>query len=147
MTTKPTKTSKVWNISLWIAQLILAGMFLMAGYLKSFLPIPELSQIIPMAGEMPGLTRFIGVSELAGGLGLLLPAGLRILPRLTIVAAYALGVVMVLALLFHIQRGEYASIGINVVLGVIAFFIGWGRTSKAPIRERGFAGNVDRQRA
>src|SRR5690606_21188374 len=107
MATKPTKSSKLWNVFLWIGQLILAGMFLMAGYMKTFVPIPELSQVIPMAGEMPGLTRFIGVSELAGGIGLLLPAALRILPQLTIAAAYALGVVMVLAILFHIQRGEY----------------------------------------
>lgn len=140
-----TKPSKVWNVFLWIGQVILAGMFLMAGYMKTFVPIPELSQVIPMAGEMPGLTRFIGVSELAGGLGLLLPAALRILPQLTIVAAYALGVVMILAILFHIQRGEYAALPITFALGAIAFLVGWGRTSKSPIRARSYQGKVSKQ--
>ncbi|HLT74843.1 MAG TPA: DoxX family protein [Ohtaekwangia sp.] len=147
MATKPTKSSKLWNVFLWIGQLILAGMFLMAGYMKTFVPIPELSQVIPMAGEMPGLTRFIGVSELAGGIGLLLPAALRILPQLTIAAAYALGVVMVLAILFHIQRGEYDALPTTFVLGAIAFFVGWGRTSKAPIRARSSESTVSKQTA
>src|SRR5690606_41168198 len=104
-------------------------------------------QVIPMAGEMPGLTRFIGVSELAGGIGLLLPAALRILPQLTIAAAYALGVVMVLAILFHIQRGEYDALATTFVLGAIAFFVGWGRTSKAPIRARSSESTVSKQTA
>ena len=133
MNTKITKRSKAWHVALWIVQVLLAGVFLMAGWMKTFVPLPELAETIPMAAELPTLTRFIGVSELAGGLGLLLPASLRIFPRLTIAAAYALGIVMVLALFFHIFRGEYSAIGTNVVLGLMAFVIAWGRTSKAPI--------------
>lgn len=133
MTAKHVKKSKGWHISLWIVQVLLAAMFLMAGYMKTFIPIPELSRIIPMAAEMPGLTRFIGVSEILGGLGLLLPAALRILPRLTILAAAALAVVMVLALIFHLSRGENESIGTNIILGLMASLIVWGRLQKAPI--------------
>ena len=133
MTTVHTKKSKTWHLALWILQVMLAGIFLMAGFMKTFVPIPELSQTLPMASELPTLTRFIGLSELAGGLGLLVPAGLRILPRLTIIAAYAVGLVMVLAFLFHVFRGEYAAIGTNIVLGLVALLIGWGRTYKAPI--------------
>ena len=86
-----------------------------------------------MAGEMPLLIRFIGVSELAAGLGLLLPAALRVAPRLTVAAAAGLALVMVLAVGFHMGRGEYSAIGTNVVLGGLAGVVAWGRVQKAPI--------------
>jgi len=133
MTTEKSKKSKTWHVALWIAQILLAGMFFMVGFTKTFTPLPELTQSIPIAADMPVLIRFIGISELAGGIGLLLPAALRVLPRLTVTAAYALGLVMVLALLFHAWRGEYPAIPTNIVLAAVAFLIAWGRTSKAPI--------------
>lgn len=136
MTTKHTKKSNVWHVTLWVAQILLAGMFLMIGFMKTFVPIPELSKIVPIAAEMPALIRFIGVSELAGGLGLLLPAALRIWPHLTPLAAAGLVVVMLLAMIFHITRGESSSIGTNIVLGVLAALIAWGRVYKAPIGAR-----------
>ena len=136
MTTKHVKKSKTWNVILWIAQVLVAGMFLMVGLMKTFTPLQELSKIMPMAAEMPLLTRFIGLSELAGGLGLLLPAALRIRPQLTVLAAAALGFVMVLALIYHLVRGEFSAIGTNIVLGVVAAFIAWGRYTKAPITSR-----------
>src|SRR5687768_13102625 len=116
MTTKHVKRSKAWHISLWIVQILLAGMFLMVGFMKTATQIDELSKTVPLAAEMPWLIRFVGISELAAGLGLLLPAALRILPRLTVLAAAALSLVMVLALLFHVMRGEYSAIGTNILL-------------------------------
>ena len=136
MATTHTEKSRGWHVALWTAQALLAGMFLMAGSMKTFIPIAQLSQSLPMAAELPGLTRFIGVCELAGGLGLLLPAALRVLPRLTVVASFGLGLVMVLAMAYHVSRGEYSGIGINIVLALIALFIAWGRTSKAPVSAR-----------
>lgn len=133
MTTKLVKRSKAWHISLWIVQILLAGMFLMVGFMKTATPIQELSETVPLAAEMPWLIRFIGISELAAGLGLLLPAALRVQPRLTVLAAAALLLVMVLAMLFHLVRGEYSAIGTNIVLGVLAGLVAWGRLYKAPI--------------
>lgn len=78
----------------------------------------------------------IGVSEVLGGIGLILPALLRVLPRLTIVAALSLATVMLLAMLLHVVRGEYAVIGANLMLGAAAIFIVWGRTRRAPIAPR-----------
>ena len=145
MTTKHVKGSKAWHISLWIAQILLAGMFLMAGFMKTFIPLAELSAIIPMAAEMPVLIRFIGVSELAGGLGLLLPAALRIRPQLTVLAAAALALVMLLAMIFHIARDESSSLGMNIFLGILAATIAWGRFHKAPIASRSVrTGSVER---
>ena len=137
MTTKhTTQSNKIWNIGLWIGQLLLAAMFLMVGFMKTFTPLSELSKIMPMAAEMPWFTRFVGVSELAGGLGLLLPAALRIKPILTAWAAAALALVMVLAFLYHLQRGEYAALGTNVTLALIAGVVAWGRFYKVRITDR-----------
>lgn len=136
MATNKKTGSKGWNIVLWIAQVLLAAMFLMVGAMKTFIPIDELSATLPLAAEMPGLTHFIGISELAGGLGLILPAALRILPHLTIVAAWAICLVMILALLFHLFRSEYSALPTNLILALIAAFVAWGRKVKSPIHQK-----------
>jgi uncharacterized membrane protein YphA (DoxX/SURF4 family) len=128
-----------WHAGLWILQVLLAAMFLMAGFMKTFTPVAELSQSFPALSDLPLLVRFIGISELAGGLGLLLPAGLKIFPRLTPAAAYALSFVMLLALLFHLFRAEYSAIPMNAALGAMAVMVGWGRTFKAPVSARPIA--------
>ena len=86
---------------------------------------------------MGGGVRFIGVVELLGALGLILPAATRIMPKLTPLAASGLLVVMVLASVTHISRGEYPMIIANVVLGALAAFIAWGRLTRAPLGARG----------
>jgi putative oxidoreductase len=127
---------KALHIALWIAQVILGGMFMMGGFMKAFTPIDELSVQMPWAKDIPLLTPFIGISELLGGLGLILPAALRIAPRLTVLSAYGLAVIMVLALLFHISRGEVSGIPTNIVLGLLSVFIAWGRSTRSPIYPR-----------
>ena len=129
--------SRGWTISLWIVQIILVGMFGMAGTMKLFTPIPELSVKIVWAKDIPELmVRFIGASELLGALGLLLPSLLRIKPNLTVLAGWGLTLVMILAVGFHIMRGEVPFIGINLGLGAAAAFVAWGRSRKAPIAPR-----------
>ena len=136
MTTKHIKKSKTWHVALWIVQVLVAGMFLAVGLMKTLTPLSELSKTMPLASEMPGLLRFIGISEIAGGLGLLLPAALRIRPQLTVLAAAALTLVMVLAVLYHVSRGEFSAIGPGAVLGILSALIAWGRSYKAPITAR-----------
>lgn len=136
MTTTHVKKSKAWNVVLWVIQVLVAGMFLPIGLMKAATPLAELSKTLPLAEEMPVLTRFIGISELAGGLGLLLPALLRIRPQLTVLAAIGLTIVMVLAVLFHIWRGEFSALGPGAVLGILSALIAWGRINKAPITPR-----------
>ena len=128
------KNNKTINIALWVAQVLLGAMFVMAGAMKSFQPLEALAASLPWVESTPlALVRFIGISELLGGLGLLLPSILRIKPHLTSWAAIGLAIVMVLAAIFHGSRGEFSAIGMNVVLMAIAGFIAWGRTKKAPI--------------
>lgn len=128
------KSNKGMNIALWIGQVLLGAMFIMAGAMKAFQPVEALVESLPWVTTVPAaLVKFIGVSELFGGLGLLLPSLLRIKPFLTVWAAIGLVVVMLLAAGFHATRGEFPAIGVNVVLMAIAAFIAWGRSKKAPI--------------
>lgn len=128
------KSNKVINIALWIAQGLLAVMFIMAGIMKATQPIEALVESLPWVTSTPlGLVRFIGISELLGGLGLLIPSIFRFNPFLTVWAALGLALIMVLAAGFHASRGEFPNIGMNVVLIGIALFIVWGRNKKAPI--------------
>lgn len=132
-----TNSNKKLNIVLWIAQSLLAAMFLMAGAMKLTSPIETLSESLPWVTAVPAaLVRIIGLSELLGGLGLLLPSVLRIKPQLTVWAGIGLAAVMVLAAIFHGSRGEFSAIGMNVVLMAIALFIAWGRNKKVPIRAK-----------
>lgn len=129
--------SKGLNIALWIVQVLLGVAFLGAGFMKATTPIADLAtkmSWVPVVGE--AMTRFIGVSELLGGIGLILPAATRIQPKLTGIAGAALALVMVLAAGTHVYLGEFGVIGVNVVLGGLAGFVAWGRLVKAPIQAR-----------
>jgi uncharacterized membrane protein YphA (DoxX/SURF4 family) len=125
------------NVALWIVQVLLALMFGAAGVMKTFMPLEEIGKSIPWVLDVsPALVRFIGISELAGALGLVLPAATRIRPGLTPLAAAGLGLVMVLAAGFHAMRGEWSAIATNAVILALALFVVWGRTQRHPIPPR-----------
>ena len=129
-----TNRPKALHIILWVAQIILGGMFIMAGMMKSTQPIVDLSKSVPWTANVPlALVRFVGVSELFGGVGLILPSLLRIKPILTPIAAIGILLIMVFALVYHVMNGEINVIGINIAFGLVAAFIAWGRLKKAPI--------------
>lgn len=129
-------TSKALHYTLWAVQLLLGAAFVMAGLMKATTPLAELAQKLPWVVDLPNLTRFIGVSELLGGFGLVLPAATRIQPKLTPLAGAALSLVMVLAAGFHVARGEFPGVVPNAVLGALAAFVAWGRFIKAPVSAR-----------
>jgi putative oxidoreductase len=109
----------------------------MAGVMKTTQPIAELAQNLVWPGAMPpALVRFIGVSEFLGALGLVLPAATRIKPSLTPLAAAGLALIMLLAAIFHVLRGELQALPINFLFGALAVFVAWGRSRKAPIPPR-----------
>lgn len=125
------------NISLWTVQLLLAGLFIIAGSAKSFRPMAELVLSMPWTADVPAaLVRFIGMVELLGAAGLLLPALTRIQPMLSAWAAFGLAMVMVLATAFHLMRGETQTAMIPLCLAVLAVFVSWGRMGPAPIRPK-----------
>ena len=131
--------SKTLKITLWIAQVYLAAMFGMAGFVKTFLPITEMvANGINFATDLPlWLTRCIGVAELSGAIGIILPALTRVAPRLTWMAAAGFVAIQVLAIGFHAVRGELAHVlPLNLALLLPAAFVLWGRSVKAPIIPR-----------
>lgn len=139
LATKPTTSlpPTAWHYGLWCVQALLAVAFAMAGFMKLTTPLDQLGAAMPWVATAPGaLVRFIGLAELAGGLGLVLPAATRIKPILTPLAAAGLVLVMVLAAGVHAVRGELEALPINAVLGGLAALVAWGRTAKAPIAAR-----------
>jgi uncharacterized membrane protein len=122
------------NIALWVVQGLLALAFLLAGAMKSFAPLENLKKNMAWTGQVPvGLVRFIGIAELLGGIGLILPAVTHILPWLTATAAVGLVLVMIGAAIYHASHKEWSSIGVNVVLLLLALFIVLGRVMWSPL--------------
>ncbi|SFD72040.1 DoxX family protein [Paracidovorax konjaci] len=129
---------KPLRIALWAAQCLVALAFCASGFMKLTTPIPELSAMMPWAGQYPvAFVRTIGLIDLAGGLGILLPALVRILPRLTVWAALGCTVLQVFAIAFHLSRGEAMVLPLNLVLLPLCAFVLWGRARQAPIHARG----------
>ena len=122
------------SIVLWIVQGLLALAFLLAGVMKTFMPLEGLKKNTAWVGSVPaGLVRFIGIVEILGALGLILPKLTNLLPQLTIAAAIGLVLVMVLAAVFHTTRKEYGNIRGNIVLLLLAAFIVVGYLAWVPV--------------
>ena len=116
------------NVALWIAQILLALAFLAAGAMNLSQPHEKLKASLPWTADFSlGTVRFIGTAEVLGALGLILPAVTGIASILTPVAAAALGLLMILAAITHIRRGEAQAVGVNAALLLIAVFVAWGR--------------------
>jgi uncharacterized membrane protein len=117
------------NLVLWILQGLLAAMFLMAGVMKSIQPREKLVKQFPWVTDVSTpLVRFIGIAELAGAVGLILPAATGIATALTPLAAISLAVVMVLAMVLHTRRKEPQAIVSNALPLIASIAIAWGRT-------------------
>ena len=125
------------RITLWVLQVALALFFMMVGYSHALAPFDQVAQEAVWMQHVPrALSLFIGYAELAGGLGLIIPAATRIAPWLTPLAALGLATIMILALLFHIVRGEASVVGFHALLAALALLVAWGRWRKAPIGNR-----------
>jgi uncharacterized membrane protein YphA (DoxX/SURF4 family) len=117
--------------ALWIVQGLLAALFLFAGVVKLVLPAEQLMGSVPM----PVLfIRFIGVVEVLGAIGLILPALLRIRPGLTPLAAAGLVIIMIGATVINVMGGDVAPAVLTVVVGLLAVFIAYGRWRLVPSR-------------
>lgn len=128
--------SKALHISLWIVQGLLAAAFGMAGFMKMTAPIEQLAQngMTFVQRFDAGTVRFIGIAEVLGAIGLILPSALRILPILTPLAAVGVAIIMILATNDHISHGE--PFMPTVVLFALAVFVAWGRYKMVPIRAK-----------
>ena len=123
------------NIVLWIVQILLALAFLMAGALKATQPPDKLSARMTWVKAMKPqqIVRLIGILEILGAIGLVLPAVTGILPWLTPVAAIGLVLTMIGAVILHTRIGEASRIAPNIVLLLLAAFIVIGRFVVVPL--------------
>jgi hypothetical protein len=126
---KVRSTSKRWNAALWIVQGLLAALFLFAGSTKLILPIDVLTSMgSPNQIVLPSwFLRFIGVAEVLGAIGLILPRLLRILPRLTALAATGLVIIMIGATSLTFAADGLAPALFPIVAGFLAGLVAYRR--------------------
>ena len=126
--------------ALWIVQTLLALVFLFSGTSKLILPVAEMTKDTPLPGWF---LRFIGVAEIFGALGLILPALLRIRPGLTPLAAACLVIIMIgaTAITVPAHGAGFALIPGTVLL--LTAFVAYGRWRLAPVRARASSPGAD----
>jgi uncharacterized membrane protein YphA (DoxX/SURF4 family) len=119
-------------VLLWIIQGLLALVFLFAGAMKFIIPIEEMTKQVPL----PGLfLRFIGVAEVLGAIGLILPGLLRIRPGLTPLAAAGLAIITVGATVVTLMIGGGATALFPLVVALLSAFVAYSRW-RIPSRPR-----------
>ncbi len=129
------KENEEMNIALWVVQILLAVVFAMAGLTK----LTQSKEALIERGmefvedQSLSTVRVIGLLEVLGAIGLILPALTGILPWLTPLAAVGLALTMVGAIIVHIRRDENSKIIINVVLLALALFVAYGRFVLLPL--------------
>ena len=128
-------TSRKLSVAVWTLQALLAAVFLMAGAMKLITPAEmlEAQSPLPLA-----LMRFVGLCEVAGALGLLLPGMLRIQPQLTPVAAACLAILMVCATVLtpFLMAPDPVMMSVPATVGILAVCVAIVRTRVAPLRGR-----------
>ena len=116
------------NIALWVVQGLLAAMYGMAGVMKTFQTSKAKEQLPWAKNRSDEFVRFVGISELLGALGLILPLLTGVLPWLTPLAAIGLTLIQLLAIFTeHLPKKEYNVIPVNIVLLALAVFVVIGR--------------------
>ena len=123
------------NIVLWILQVLLGVLFVWAGGFKLVVPIATMTSQMPT--PMPGwFLRFIGVAELLGGLGLLVPGLLRMRPGLTPLAAAGLVIIMAGATAMTLAAGAVGPAMFPLVVGLLLVFVAYGRWRLRPVHDK-----------
>jgi hypothetical protein len=127
------KSGKGINVVLWVIQTLLALLFLFSGGVKLAMPIEPMAQQAGMPGTF---LRFIGVMEVLGAIGLILPGLLRIRTFLTPLAAAGLVIIMIGATVIVFRMHGALQALTPAVTGVLAAFVAYGRWGLAPLRDR-----------
>jgi DoxX-like family len=118
------------NLTLWTIAGLLAAAFLVAGASKLFIPKAQLARA-PGGGWVldfsAGFVKALGVVEILGAVGLILPALLGIAPILVPLAAVGLALIMAGAAIVTFRRQEYKHALGNLIYLALAAFVAWGR--------------------
>jgi uncharacterized membrane protein YphA (DoxX/SURF4 family) len=117
------------NTGLWIVQVLLGLLFVFAGGTKLVLPIEDMTKQMPLPGAF---LRFIGVAELLGGIGLVVPGLVGIRPGLTPLAAVGLIIIMIGATVLSLTSGGIGAALFPFIVGLLLVFVAYGRWRLAP---------------
>jgi len=117
------------NTILWIAQAILAAAFFYSGVNKTILSEQQLiaKGQTGVVGKATGTIRLIGISEILGAIGIILPWWINVLPALTPVSAACFAIIMLLAAPIHYRLKEFKNVLVNLTLLCLAILVAWGR--------------------
>ena len=121
------------EVAVWVAQVLVALAFAFHGYQLAFALEKMRGRVVWPRDVSNRLLRPIGILEILGALGLILPTLTRVLPWLTALAAACLAVLMVFAIVFHVRRREPFNIVLNAVFLTLAAFIAYGRWVIVPV--------------
>lgn len=124
---------KGMNVTLWVIQILLALLFLFSGCMKFILPIEVMTKQVALPGAF---IHFIGLAEVLGAIGLILPGALRIRTGLTPLAASGLTVIVIGATVLMFENGGVAKAAFPFVTALLSAFVAYGRWRLAPLRER-----------
>jgi uncharacterized membrane protein YphA (DoxX/SURF4 family) len=122
------------HYTLWVVQVLLALLFLFAGAMKFIMPIEEMTKQMPQFSGT--FLHFIGVCEILGGLGMVLPGLLKIQTGLTPLAAAGLVILMIGAVVVSYQLKGMAGIPAPLIAGVLAAFVAYGRWRLVPLPQK-----------
>jgi len=117
------------NVVLWIVQWLLAVVYLFSGSMKLVMPIEEMTKDVPLPGAF---LRFIGVAEILGALGLVLPGTLGIKRGLTLLAAVGLTIIMAGATVITMSAMGVGTGLIPLTVGLLVVFVAYGRWRLSP---------------
>jgi uncharacterized membrane protein YphA (DoxX/SURF4 family) len=127
------------NKLLWVLQILMGVYFIAIGVMHFAIP-PGLPAPMSWMYELsPTLHTISGTAEILGGLGLILPGLTKIQTRLTPLAGLGLAVVMILAVFYHLPRGEMQNIVTNLIVAGVVGFIAFGRWRLKPLQDRSAA--------
>lgn len=131
------RKNRGWSAALWAAQLLLAAAYGLFGSMKATRPLAELAPMMTWVNQFPEVfVRSLGVAEMLGAVGLILPGLLRIQPQMVRVTAFFILAHQACAVALHASRGEFAALPLNAILIALAALIAWGRKAKAPLLPR-----------
>lgn len=120
-------------VFLWVAEIVMALLYFGLGVMRLVQPYPKLVRVLRWPADFPAwAVKLIGVAEILGAVGLLLPAATDVAPVLTPIAASALAVMMALAVVVHLRRGERHRVALPAILGLVNVFVAIGRFGPYP---------------
>ena len=122
------------NAVLWILQVLLALVFLAAGLAKLAKPREVLLDKMPVLGAYrPIMVKLIGLAEVLGAVGVVLPMATGVAPGLVPWAALGLGAVVIAAAVAHAEHGDYKTLAVHAVLLAMAVVVVYGRSADVPV--------------